>query len=63
MIAFEVASYDMMIASTVSALVLTTLLIVKAFIARQLHRLVQAGRLRFLSYPEQIVNATRLPRR
>jgi len=61
MIAFEFASYDMMVAGTVSALVLTTLLVVKAFIARQLHRLVQAGRLRFLSYPEQILDATRLP--
>ncbi|HEY0844404.1 MAG TPA: mechanosensitive ion channel family protein [Noviherbaspirillum sp.] len=61
MIAFEFASYDVMVAGTVSAVVLTVLLIVKAFISRQLQRLVAAGRLRFLSYPEQILDATRLP--
>jgi small-conductance mechanosensitive channel len=50
-----------MIATTVFVLVLVALLLLKAFIARQLHRLAMRGRLELLSYPEQIVNATRLP--
>jgi small-conductance mechanosensitive channel len=58
---FEFPSYDAMVASTVFLLVLVALLLLKAFIARQLHRLALSGRLQFLSYPEQIVNATRLP--
>jgi small-conductance mechanosensitive channel len=33
----------------------------KAFIARQLRRLTSAGHLQFLSYPQEIVSATRLP--
>lgn len=61
MIAFEFPSYDLMLAGTVSAVVLATLLILKAFLSRQLHRLSSAGRLQFLSYPEQVLNATRLP--
>lgn len=59
--AFEFASYDNVFAVTVSVLVLSALLLLKAFIARQLRGLSMAGRLQFLSYPEQIVNATRLP--
>lgn len=61
MIASELASYDLMLATAVSALVLTALLMLKAFIARQLRKLTQAGRLDFLSYPEQLLHATRLP--
>jgi hypothetical protein len=57
----EFMSYEIMMASTVFVSVLTALLLLKVFISRQLKRLSQAGRLRFLSYPEQIVNATRLP--
>lgn len=54
-------SYEIMIASTVFFSVLAALLLLKAFISRQLKRLSQAGRLKFLSYPEQILGATRLP--
>ncbi|HZW12037.1 MAG TPA: mechanosensitive ion channel family protein [Noviherbaspirillum sp.] len=59
--AFDFVSYDTMFAATVFTLVLTALLLLKAFIARQLRRLSAAGRLQFLSYPEQLLNATRLP--
>lgn len=61
MTAFESVSYDAMVAGAVFITVLTALLLVKAFVARQLRRLTLAGRLRFLSYPEQILGATRLP--
>ncbi|GAB3548682.1 mechanosensitive ion channel family protein [Noviherbaspirillum agri] len=59
--AFDFVSYDAMLAVTVSASVLTALLILKAFISRQLRKLATAGRLQFLSYPEQLLSATRLP--
>lgn len=59
--AFDFVSYDTMLAATVLTLLLTALLLLKAFIARQLRRLSAAGRLQFLSYPEQLLNATRLP--
>jgi small-conductance mechanosensitive channel len=59
--AFEFASYDLTVAATVFLIVLCALLFLKAFISRQLRRLTSAGRLQFLSYPEQILNATRLP--
>jgi small-conductance mechanosensitive channel len=59
--AFEISSYDKMVAVTVFVLVLIALLLLKAFIARQLKRLTMKGHLELLSYPEQIVNATRLP--
>jgi small-conductance mechanosensitive channel len=42
-------------------MVLVTLLLVKAFVLRQLRRLAEQGRLKFLSYPEQMVKATQLP--
>ena len=60
MTVFDFSSYDVLFAGTVFALVFTGLLILKAFIVRQLRRLTLAGRLQFLSYPEQIVDATRL---
>jgi len=61
MIAFDFASHDLMLAGTVSLAILIALLVLKAFVARQLRRLTSAGRLQFLSYPEQIINATRVP--
>lgn len=57
----EFLSYDTMLAGMVFFITLTALLVLKAFVARQLRRLTALGRLQFLSYPEQIVNATRLP--
>jgi small-conductance mechanosensitive channel len=53
--------YHIAIASVVFLLVLTALLLLKAFIAGQLRRLASRGKLQFLNYPEQILNATRLP--
>lgn len=61
MTAFELVSYDVMVAGVVFATVLTAFLLAKAFIARQLRRLAEAGRLRFLGNAEQILGATRLP--
>lgn len=61
MTAFEFFSYDVMVAGFVFVTVLTALILVKAVVARELRRLALVGRLRFLSYPEQILGATRLP--
>jgi small-conductance mechanosensitive channel len=61
LIPFEFSSYDSMLAGTVFVLVLIALILLKAFVARQLQRLSAVGRLQFLSYPEQIIDATRLP--
>jgi small-conductance mechanosensitive channel len=58
---FDFSTYDEALAGTVFLLVLIALLLVKAFVGRQFRRLTAQGRLQFLSYPEQIVNATRLP--
>lgn len=60
MTAFDLPSYELMSAALTALLVLAALLLAKAFFARQLRRLSLAGRLQFLSYPEQIVNATRV---
>lgn len=56
--ALQFSSYDLMIAASVSLATLLALLLLKAFVVKQLHRLARAGRLQFLSYPEQIVDAT-----
>ena len=61
MISFEAPSYGIMLAVTVFVLVLLALLLAKAVVARQLRRLAGVGRLQFLGYAEQIINATRLP--
>ncbi len=54
-------SYDALIAAIVSLSVLLGLLTIKAFILAQLRRLATHGRLQFLNYPQQVVDATRLP--
>lgn len=61
MILNQPSSYEAMLACIVSMLVLLALILVKALVLRQLHRLAAMGRLTFLSYAEQIVGATRLP--
>ena len=61
MISIESYSYETAFAGIVSLLVLLVLILVKALAFRQLHQLAARGRLAFLSYPEQIVGATRLP--
>lgn len=58
---FENASYELTLAATISVAALVALLILKAFITRQLRRLSSAGRLAFLAYIEPVVAATRLP--
>lgn len=58
---FNLASHDLTIAVLVFTVTLCALLVLKAFIARQLRRLLAAGRLQLLSYPEQFLNATRMP--
>jgi len=55
---FQFSSYELMIAGGVSLAALVALLLLKTFVIKQLHRLARAGRLQFLSYPEQIVDAT-----
>jgi small-conductance mechanosensitive channel len=61
LIEIKIPLYDLMVAGTVFLLVLVALLFLKALVLRQLRRLAESGRLRFLSYPEQLVMATRLP--
>lgn len=61
MIASHISAYDLLWTSGGFVLVLTALLVLKSFIARQLHRLAKAGHLQVLDYPEQVVKATRLP--
>ena len=50
-----------MLAVTVFSLVLAALFLLKVLILRQLRTLSEKGRLKFLSYPEQLVMSTRLP--
>lgn len=57
----EFISYDIASALIVLLAVLSGLLLLKAFVARQLQRLGQAGRVPFLHYIEQLVSGTRLP--
>src|SRR3569833_3367025 len=55
---FQFSSYELMIAGGVSLAALVALLLLKTFVIKQLHMLARAGRLQFLSYPEQIVDAS-----
>jgi small-conductance mechanosensitive channel len=61
MFAMTYPSYQGTLAIAVSLIVLVALLGLKLFIGRQLLRLTSSGRLNFLSYPEQLLGATRLP--
>lgn len=61
MISFKYESYDLTLAVTVSAIAFFALLTIKAFMVRQLHRVSSAGRLQFLGYLEQVIDATRFP--
>ncbi|WP_218918058.1 mechanosensitive ion channel family protein [Noviherbaspirillum massiliense] len=56
----KLSSYDAMLAGMTFLLTLAILLGLKAFVSGQLRRFISQGRLRFLSYPEQIVDATRV---
>jgi small-conductance mechanosensitive channel len=60
-IELQIPLYDATLAGIVFVLVLIALLLAKAFVLRQLRKLVERGKLQFLSYPEQLVLATRLP--
>lgn len=57
----EFIAHDMASALIVFLTVLGGLLLLKAFMARQLRRLEQAVRASFLHYIEQLVSRTRLP--
>jgi small-conductance mechanosensitive channel len=61
LVPIEYHPYGVMLAATVFVLVLSALLLAKAVIARQLRHLASKGRLQFLGYAEQVVDATRLP--
>lgn len=60
MVTFQFDPHDLMIAGAVSAGVLVVLIFIKAFVLRQLGRLGSNAHLQFLSYPKEIVDATRL---
>ncbi len=53
--------YDLALATAITLTVLAALALAKAFIARQLRRFARDGQLEFLSYPEQLLAATRAP--
>jgi len=61
LIALKLSPYEIILAVTVFSSVLLGLLIIKAFVARQLRRFAARQRLELLGYPEHIVKATRLP--
>lgn len=61
LIGLHIPPYEAMLAGAAFVLTLVLLLIVKAFVARQLRRLSLRRRLELLSYPEHIVSATRFP--
>ena len=61
MIELQIPFYDATLAGTVFLLMLVALLLLKALVLRQIKKLAARGRLQFLSYPEQMVMATRLP--
>jgi small-conductance mechanosensitive channel len=58
---FRFFSYDVLIAVMAGVATLAALIIIKAFVVRQLHRLAALGHLEFLGYPAQLVDATRMP--
>lgn len=54
--------YEVLLAASIFAATLAALIFLRAVIARQLHKLAQKQeRLQFLNYPEQLLQATRLP--
>ncbi len=62
MIAPDISAYELMWTSGGFATVFIALLLLKSFLARQLHRLAAKNELlHVLDYPEQLLNATRLP--
>lgn len=61
MINVESSSYEIALAVLSALGTLLVLIALRAFAARQLHRLAAHGRLAFLGYAEQIVETTRLP--
>lgn len=56
-----ISLYDGTLAVTVFSLVLAALFLLKAVVLRQLRALSEKGKLKFLSYPEQLVMSTQLP--
>lgn len=58
---FHYIPYDATLAGAITLCTFIPLLLLKAFIARQLRRLTAGGHLQFLNYPGQILDATRAP--
>ncbi len=58
---FDYSSYEMTVAATIFGVVLAALLVLKLVAARQLARLTAGGRMHFLSYVREVVDATRMP--
>ncbi len=58
---FHYIPYDATVAGTITLCAFIALLLLKAFIARQLRRLTANGHLQFLNYPGQVLDATRPP--
>jgi small-conductance mechanosensitive channel len=61
MTSFDFMSYDAALAVTIGLMVLLALLLLKAFIARQLRQWAKTVKPSFLEYAEQITIGTRLP--
>ncbi|KRB78318.1 mechanosensitive ion channel family protein [Noviherbaspirillum sp. Root189] len=61
MTSFDFVSYDAALAVTAGLVVFAALLLLKAFIARQLRQRAKTAKPSFLEYAEQITTGTRLP--
>lgn len=57
----NIPPYDLAVAATVSATVLTIIVFAKAYLSRRLGRMTAENRLQILNYPQQLLRATRLP--
>ena len=57
----NIPPYDLAVAATVTATVLTIIVFAKTCLARRLDRLTAENRLQTLNYPQQLLRATRLP--
>ena len=53
--------YEVMIALVIFGTIFSLLLFIRAFASRHLRKLAERGSFRFLSYPAQLLDATRLP--
>lgn len=54
-------TYEVLLAASIFLVALTALILLKAFVARHLRRLAETRSMELLGYPQQLLDATRLP--